>query len=106
MANSIPAFKPIIGTGALDKLIHNITLVDAGTEYSQLLANKTKGLIIRSRSLNEVKIAFVSGETVTNYITLKAGAVFSVDNIEWENSTVYLSSDSSGVVVELLQLYT
>ena len=105
MAINQPTYKPIVGTGATNKKITDLSLPTPNTEVSHLLQDGIKGLMIRSRTLSKLKMAFISGESGTNYVTINEGAVFHTNVIEFTGASVYLQSDST-TVVEILELYS
>lgn len=81
--------------------IYNLAIADADTEQSQALPANTKDLMIKTRGQALLKIAFVSGQSGTNYITIPANAVFHTTQV-FENLVVYFQSPSSGDIVEIL----
>ncbi len=102
MANVSTTFRgtPSLSTTAT---IYNLAMPIANTEYGQLLANHTKKLTIRSRLKSEIKLAFVSGNTATIYLTLAPCAVFSEENLDLEGVTIYASSNVAGNTLEILE---
>lgn len=104
MAVSSPSFKPVVGTGALNKKISNVSAT-ATIETSLALTGTTKGLVIRSRNRGTLKLAFNSGESGTTYLTINKGCVYSADGIEWNGTTIYFQSDVNDVV-EIQELYS
>lgn len=84
--------------------IYNLSMPTSGTEYSQALSENTKKIMVKTRDRTaKLRIAFVSGNTNTLWITLEAGAVFFEENLDLEGATIYLQSDKNGQVVEILQ---
>lgn len=81
--------------------IFNIVVASANTEVSQVLPTNTKKFIIRTRNRSELKLAYVSGESSTNYVTIKKGAVFEDANL-YLNQTIYFQVDNAGETVEIL----
>lgn len=85
--------------------IYNKTLTNANTEYSQVLVAGMRYFEVSCRSFNDIKMAFVSGDSGTTYVTIPAGSVryfrgpfFTVNT----GTVVYLQSPSAGVVAEIL----
>lgn len=86
--------------------INNINLINANTEQSFNLQSGLRQLIIRVRTpVNaKIQIAFNSGESGTNYITIPAGTSLNLKDINFNSKVLYLQSDKSNTEVELLQL--
>lgn len=86
-------------------LLYNKTLTLADTEYSQAIPASIKQITIQARTAADIRIAFVTGKVATPtapYLTLKAGAVYSVSGLDIGNATtVYLASSTAGTVVEI-----
>jgi hypothetical protein len=83
--------------------IINKALTLANTEYSQALPNDSKKILVASRSFGNLKFAFVSGESATNYISVKAGSSgVWIDAILIYGQTLYIQSDVAGDVAEIL----
>ena len=77
-----------------------MTLAD--TEYSQALPADTRKALIRVRSGGyDVKLAYVSGESGTNYITIPAGATKVIEGVFLLNTTLYFQCPGAGEVLEI-----
>ena len=104
MPISQQAFKPkdvnISGSQSV-----KITNLNIGTsEVGHSLQNNIKQLLIRNRSMNITNFAFTSGESGTNYITLNAGCVFHVSNIDFVGKSLFVkSSDTS--ILEIIEFF-
>jgi len=83
-------------------IITNInTLVN--TENSHAFNSNTKKFMIRPRTGDSVNIAFSSGDTSTNYFTMKQGVVYTEDNIKNNGTlTIYFKTTKNNVV-EILE---
>ena len=92
-ASLVPATNPII---------YNVTAVTAGTEYSQALSVGAKKFMIRCRDICNLKLAFTSGDSLINWVTISRGCVFSEENIKL-NGSLFFTADKSNVVVEILE---
>jgi len=110
VATSLPTFKPssvsISGLGAKYKDIVNVSVPTSGVEVNQVLQSNINGIVLRCRELAEIRLAFTLNGTANKYITLKAGAVLALENLNWATSTVYILSNTDGVTVEILQTYS
>jgi len=83
--------------------ILNKTLTLADTEYSQVIPDDSKKLVIKSRLFGNLKIAFVENESGTNYLTIPAGSTgYALDAVHLKDLTLYAQSDVAGDVCEIL----
>ena len=81
--------------------IFNLTIVLANTEQSQALPSNTKEFIFKTRGNDEVKLAFISGDSGTLYATIKKGAVLAVTQF-FQAQTLYFQSPTAGAIVEII----
>jgi hypothetical protein len=81
--------------------IKNLTLTLADTEYSYAFPEETIRFIVQCRELAEMKVAFVSGESGTNYMTIKPGVAYTEEDLRID-AIIYLQSDIAGVTAEIL----
>ena len=106
---SQPAFKPsslsVSVSGASELKLTNLDVDTPNTEFSHALQNNLKSVLLRARELVQLKISFVATESGTNYITLNAGCVLSLEELEFTSETIYIQSPST-TVVEIVELYT
>lgn len=109
MPISSPTFKPsnvsVDIINAENPLITNLSISSIDTEFSHALQSGIKGLIIRNRNKVDTKIAFASGESATNYITLRGGSVLSLMDLDFTSKTIYVQSGTISIL-EILELYT
>lgn len=82
--------------------IYNVSVPLANTEVSQALSVDTKKFMIRARGSTKMKLAFISGQSGTNYITIPAGCTFSEDSINF-NGTLYFQCNDASQTVEILE---
>ena len=88
------------GTGN-SPMVYNVTLTDANTEYSQVLA-ACKGIEFQARTAADIRFAFVTGKVATPtapYMTLKSGQWYYFDG---SPTTLFLASATAGVIVEII----
>lgn len=87
--------------------IYNLTLTLANTEYSQILTRGITYFEVRCRSIADMKMAFVSTESGTTYITIFGGSSWYTKQKLPDGTTVtiYLQSPSAGVVAEIIETY-
>lgn len=109
MTIASPTFKPSDVTvdiaNSTDVSITNLSLPDINTEVSHTLNANLKQLTIRSRSLATIKIAFTISESATKYLTLKAGAVLELNDLDFSSKIIYLQSGTI-TIVEIFELHT
>jgi len=86
-----------------DPLIFNVPAPLAGTEYSQVIPDNTKALLVRVRDGNGVlQIAFVSGDSSLNYLTVGLGNNLSISGVDLVSKTLYFQVSKPGKVIEIL----
>lgn len=82
--------------------IYNLSAPTARTEVSHVLSTNTKQLIVRVRGVANLQLAFISGESSTNYITIPSGASLSLTDLK-TSVTLYLQTDKNSQVIEILE---
>lgn len=85
-----------------DPLIYNVPVLLANTEVSQALTVGTKIFTIRVRGTCGLKLAFVSGQSGTNYITIPPGANYNVEGLNF-SGTLYFQTSKATQIVEILE---
>jgi hypothetical protein len=87
---------------ATDPVIYNVTMTNANTEYSQALPTNCKKFLIRCRAAYDVKLAFTSGESGSDYVTISAGGAYWEDFIQLAATTLYFQCGTAGQVAEIV----
>lgn len=105
MPVSATAFKRFAIEVSTNVTITNLSATLANTEYSHALTSGLKQLIIRSRGRAKLQVAFVSGQSGTNFITIPGGANLSLEGLEFTGKTVYVQANQASTIVEILELY-
>jgi hypothetical protein len=109
VANISVAHKPkdinVSIEGSTSTKITNLSVPTANTEVGHALNAGLKQILIRSRTLADLKMAFTVAESGTKYVTIKAGNVFFLDDISFTGKTVYLQSPTAGLTVEILETF-
>ena len=87
--------------------IYNVTLADANTEYSQALPSGVRKFSLQCRDTGvDVKLAFTSGESGTNFITILGNSAYNEDFIYAPADyilTLYMQTESTAdPVVEIV----
>lgn len=91
---------------AANPTIFNIDCPLANTEYSQDLPDKTKQFLIKVRDGGAImKVAFIVGESGSNYITIHPGANHLQLDISVMSKTVYFQLNKPDKLVEILAWY-
>lgn len=93
-------FRSTVGEPSVSPLIYSLSVLLADTEYVQALTPSTKQLKIRSRDGSVLRLAFASGETATNYITIAQGACYTSEGLDFTGS-LYLRSNKAGQTIEI-----
>lgn len=86
-------------------LITNLSVPVAATEVSLALETDVQQILIRSRIRATLQIGLAVGESGSNNITLKPGAVLTLDKMKLNSQTIYLQSDVGSNTIEILQWY-
>lgn len=94
-------------SSVLSPTVYNVTLTDAGTEYSQALPDGCKHFSIQCRTAFDVRFAFETGKVATPtapYATVKSGGAYtSPEKLCYDGTgTLYLASSQAAVVVEIV----
>lgn len=109
MPISSPVFKPsnvsVDIINATNARTTNLALPAINTEVSHALIDNLKQIIIRNRLLVDLKFSFTSGESGTEYTTLKGGAVLTLSDLDFNSKTIYIQSGTI-TTIEILELYT
>ena len=82
--------------------IYNVTMTLADTEYSQTLMAGASKILVQNRGGYDTKLAFVTGQSGTVYMTIKAGSVYYEDMLEGGQRTLYFQCPTAGQVLEIL----
>lgn len=108
MANLNTQFKPkdlsVTISAATDSKITNYVVPLSNTEYSHALVNGLKQLLIRSREKCTVHFAFVSGESLTKYMTILPGVALNVSDLDFTGKVLYFNC-SVPCTLEILEFY-
>jgi hypothetical protein len=83
--------------------IYNVLVSTANTEVSQVLPSNSKQFIIQVRnSGSRLQLAFISGASNTDYVTIPRGCSFQQSNIDTPSLTLYFQTNQSNQTVEIL----
>lgn len=92
-----------VATGASAVKITNLAL-DGINESSLTLQTNLKQLSVAPRDPVPVRIAFTTGETDTNYVSIPAGCSLELDDINFSGKVFYAKSDNA-TTLEITELY-
>ena len=81
--------------------LYNVTVATANSEESQVLPANTKYFIIRSRNKGKLRLAYTSGGTSTNYMTIPTGTSFDDMNF-YTSIELFFQSNKPGDVIEII----
>lgn len=83
--------------------VSNTTLTLANTEYSLAIPAQTQAFLIKARGGEAFKVAFISGQSGTTYLTVPASTSYWEEDMNLtDNLTLYAQSTTAGVVLELI----
>ena len=85
--------------------VYDGTLTVANTEYSQALPPNVRSLAVQPRTAVDVRMAFVTGKVAGStapFFTLKSGGAAALQELQVDDTTVYLASATAGTVVEIV----
>lgn len=83
--------------------ITNVIVNAANTQFSHPLGANTTRFLIRARNKGKMNIAFINGQTGTNYISLGRGSIYTENNIQNPGAlTIYFQVNQTDVV-EILE---
>lgn len=83
--------------------IYNVICTLANTEYSQVLSDGVKKLIVRTRGNGSLQVCFESGNSNVEFITIPCGATYSEDNLNLSGVTLYFQTNVASEIVEILE---
>jgi len=82
-------------------VIYNLNIINQGTEYSQALPANTKAFLVRSRNKGRLRLAYSSGGTNADYVTIPNGSSFKDTNF-YTSVTLYVQSTKPGDIIEIV----
>lgn len=94
-------FDPVTGQ---DPQIINLALGLAGTEGSALIPSGAIQYLVKPRNTTKLQFSYVSGQSGTNFLTIKKGAFYSEENLKLSaDTTIYIQApDDDNATVEIL----
>lgn len=101
----IPGSVNVQLSAAQNIKITNLPLTLANTEYSIVLTDALKQLIIKCRSLARLQIAFISTESGTKFLTIPGGVSLSLQDLNLSSTTLYIQADAPASIVEIVEMY-
>ena len=101
MPNSLNTFKPRIFSR--NKSITNFNYTSADTEQEFSLVDNLNQLLVKARGF-DLRVAFVSGGTLSAYVTIPAGSSLFLQGMDLSSSSLFLRASTTGTI-EILQLY-
>ena len=87
--------------GSGTPVIKNITTVLAATEYSYAFPANTKRFKIKARGNAKLQLAFISGQSGVEYITIFPGSSYIENDLTLSSVTAYFQSTKANEVVEI-----
>jgi hypothetical protein len=103
MSNLTSTIRPLAQVEAASTAtIYNVVVATANNEVSQALSPSTKSFTIKVRGTSSLKLAFASGQSGTNYVTISAGSAFTQDGLDFDG-TLYFQTPKAAQLVEILE---
>ena len=91
-----------VAAAQLVATVANVTLTNAGTEYSLAVPTGASAVTIQSRTAADFKLATASGASGTTYLTIKSGTAYYESNVSAYHQTLYFQSANAGQVIEVI----
>lgn len=93
---------PVVTSGPTSPTILNISATTLG-EYTISIPAQTKRVLIKTRKSSTFHLAFVAGQTSTNYLTINAGCTYEEQGISLAALTsFYVSPQKPNEIIEVL----
>lgn len=89
------------GSADTTATIYNLNIILQGTEYSQALPANTKAFLVRSRNKGRLRLAYTTGGTNADYVTIPTGSSFKDTNF-YTSVTLYVQSTKPGDIIEIV----
>lgn len=84
-------------------IITNITIGVVNTQFSHSFNANTKRYVFRARNGGKVNFSFISGNTGSEYITLRGGAIYTEDDMKNNGAlTIYFQVNKADII-EILE---
>lgn len=89
--------------GITNPTVFNLSMPVANTEYNYTFPAALKQFTLKPRGLSSLKLAYVSGETASNFATVPAGAFYHENAIlRSATLTVYIQANKANETLELI----
>lgn len=85
--------------------ITNINNPAINTELTHVLQTNVRKIIIKSRKLATIRVAFAAGGTTAAYIEIPDGGYLELNDLVLPGATLYYRIDKSNRVLEILEQY-
>lgn len=83
--------------------IVNVPVTSAGTEYAYTFPIAVKRFQLYARLLSQVQLAYISGQTGSNYVTISPGFIYLERNLKPASAiTIYAQATKSSEVLEIV----
>lgn len=91
----------VSGGSVADPFVANVPAASAGTEYSFAFPTGTIKFKLRARGTSKLQLAYVLGDTATDYFTLIAGNSYD-ESMDVSGKTIYFLANKNTEVVEII----
>jgi hypothetical protein len=106
MANPSQSFKPGQFSPVLPgnvKITH-VSMGSINTEVSHALQDNLRQLMISNYNNDIVKLAYVSGESGTKYITIPPFSAYTVQEVDFSSKSIFVQSPKISTI-EVQEIY-
>ena len=88
---------------SVSPIIYNKTMTSANTEYSQTLPVGTRKFLIKCRASYAIKLAFVSTESGTTYVTIPPDRAYKEEDLSLSGTRIlYFQCATAAQVAEII----
>jgi len=101
-SNPLPVEATFNVTNIGTPIIYNVDAIVKDTQYSQLLPDGTGQFLLRARNNAKLQIAYTSGQTNSNYLTVISGNIYMVEAVKLTGKTVYFQANKDNTIVEIV----
>lgn len=102
-SDGIDLLKGILPTDQVaNPVITSLAMASANTEYSITLPSGTRQFYLKARNDSSIKIAYLTGQTSTNYVIMYPGSTYFRDKIRRSTPlTIYFASSKASELLEV-----
>jgi hypothetical protein len=80
-----------------------VTLANAATEYPIVFPTNCVSFCVSNEAVNVIKASWQSGQTTTNYFTIKPGQIYEESGLVATNLTLYVQSNNANAKLNIVE---